>query len=79
MVDVTTGVTDLDEALTQELRKSKKPVVLVVNKVDNTERSYLANEFYSLGFDKYISISALHGTGIGELLEQIVLNIKDKK
>src|SRR6476469_3737996 len=40
MVDVTTGITDLDESLAQELRKTKKPVIVVVNKVDNTERSY---------------------------------------
>jgi GTP-binding protein len=49
MVDVTTGITDLDESLAQELRKAKKPVLVAVNKVDNTERSYAANEFYGLG------------------------------
>ncbi|MCB0506744.1 MAG: ribosome biogenesis GTPase Der [Chitinophagales bacterium] len=81
MVDVTTGITDLDEALTKELRKSKKPVVLAVNKVDNTERSYAANEFYALGFEDLFPISSMSGSGTGEILdfitEQIPNDIED--
>ena len=51
MVDVMTGITDLDAEVAGMLRKSKKKVVLVVNKVDNHERSLAANEFYALGFE----------------------------
>ncbi|MFN8284333.1 MAG: ribosome biogenesis GTPase Der [Chitinophagales bacterium] len=71
MVDVTTGITDLDESLAQELRRAKKPVLLCVNKVDNTERSYVANEFYALGFDELFSISSMSGSGTGEILDRI--------
>jgi GTP-binding protein len=77
MVDVTTGITDLDEALAQELRKSKKPVILVVNKVDNTERSYAANEFYGLGFENLFSISSMSGSGTGEILDYITEQIPE--
>ncbi len=78
MVDVTTGITDLDEALAQELRKSKKPVVLVVNKVDNTERSYAANEFYGLGFENLFSVSSMSGSGTGEILDYITEQIPEE-
>lgn len=71
MVDVTTGITDLDESLAQELRKSKKPVFLIVNKVDNIERGYAANEFYSLGFDQLFPVSSISGSGTGEILDEI--------
>lgn len=78
MVDVTTGITDLDEALAQELRKSKKPVVICVNKVDNTERSYAANEFYGLGFENLFSVSCMSGSGTGEILDFITEQIPDE-
>ena len=77
MVDVTTGITDLDESLAQELRKSKKPVVLVVNKVDNTERSYAANEFYGLGFENLFCVSSMSGSGTGEILDFVVEQIPE--
>lgn len=77
MVDVTTGITDLDESLAQELRKAKKPVVLVVNKVDNTERTYAANEFYGLGFENLFCVSAMSGSGTGEILDFIVEQIPE--
>src|SRR4029077_1679811 len=51
MADAATGITDLDDAMADLLRRSKKPVFLVVNKVDNHERLLEAAEFYSLGFD----------------------------
>ena len=51
-VDVTTGITDLDEYIARTLRKVKKPVFLVVNKVDNSDRFMAANEFWALGFEK---------------------------
>ena len=78
MVDVTTGITDLDESLAQELRKGKKPVLMCVNKVDNTERSYTANEFYGLGFDELFSISSMSGSGSSIYgLSKTVLTIPD--
>ena len=77
MVDVTTGITDLDESLAQELRKAKKPVLLCVNKVDNTERSYIANEFYGLGFDELFCVSSMSGSGTGEILDRITELIPD--
>ncbi len=72
MVDVTTGITDLDDAMADLLRRSSKPVYLVVNKVDNGQRNLDATEFYSLGFDTIYTVSCLSGTGTGELLDAIV-------
>jgi len=77
MVDVTTGITDLDESLTQELRKTKKPVIVAVNKVDNSERSYAANEFYALGFEHIFQLSSISGSGTGEILDYITAQIPD--
>lgn len=77
MVDVTTGITDLDESLAQELRRTKKPVVIAVNKVDNTERSYAANEFYGLGFENLFCLSSMSGSGTGEILDFIVEQIPE--
>src|SRR6188768_2957615 len=71
MVDVATGITDLDESMTQLLRKTTKPVFLVVNKVDNHDRLLEASEFYSLGFDKIHFLSSISGTGTGELLDDL--------
>lgn len=69
MVDVTTGITDLDEIMADMLRKSKKEVILAVNKVDNNRRSLEANEFWSLGFENTIFLSSITGSGTGELLD----------
>ena len=77
MVDVATGITDLDEAMTQMLRKTSKPVFLVVNKVDNHDRLLEASEFYSLGFEKIHFLSSISGTGTGDLLDEITALIKD--
>ncbi len=71
MTDVTTGITDLDEAMARLLRKSSKPVFLVVNKVDNHERQLDAAEFYGLGFEKIFFLSSISGSGTGELLDDI--------
>ena len=71
LVDVTTGITDLDESMADMLRRSVKPCVLVVNKVDNYERSLDANEFYSLGFDETFFVSSLSGSGTGEMLDAV--------
>jgi GTPase len=72
MVDVATGVTDLDESMTRLLRKTSKPVFLVVNKVDNHDRLLEASEFYSLGFENIHFLSSISGTGTGDLLDDIV-------
>jgi GTP-binding protein len=71
MVDAATGMTDLDESMAALLRRSSKPVFLVVNKVDNNERLLEASEFYSLGFDRIYFISSASGSGTGELLDAI--------
>ena len=59
--DTTTGITTQDEDMAILLRRSTKPVLLVVNKVDNQERALYATEFYSLGFDKTFMISSISG------------------
>lgn len=71
MVDVSTGITDLDQSFVQVLRRSKKPVIVVVNKVDNNERLMDAVEFYNFGFEKIFSISSVSGSGTGELLDEV--------
>lgn len=71
MTDVTTGITTLDEAMTDILRVSKKPVFLSVNKVDNNARQLDATEFYALGFEHTHFLSSMSGSGTGELLDDI--------
>ncbi len=71
MTDTATGITALDESMADLLRRSVKPVFLVVNKVDNSDRLLEAAEFYSLGFDNIYFISAMSGSGTGELLDAI--------
>jgi len=78
MVDVATGITDLDDAMANILRRSTKPVFLVVNKVDNNERLLEANEFYSLGFENIFFIAAASGSGTGELLDAVADIIKEE-
>jgi len=75
MCDVTTGITHLDEAMAKLLRKSKKPVFLVVNKVDNNERMLSATEFYGLGFKNTYFLSSISGSGTGDLLDEVALLI----
>jgi len=80
MVDVTTGITDLDEGVAKLLRKSKKPAFLVVNKVDNYERRNDALEFYSLGLGEFHMVSSVNGSGTGDLLDAMVEEMdKDSK
>jgi GTP-binding protein len=71
MVDVATGITDLDEAMADLLRRGNKPVYVVVNKVDNGTRELEATEFYSLGFKENFFISSISGSGTGELLDAV--------
>ena len=79
VVDVTTGITDLDEDITQVLRKSSKPVLVAVNKVDNANRQLAANEFWGLGFEEVFFISSLSGSGTGELLDAVVEYLPDEE
>ncbi len=72
MVDVTTDITDLDESFARFLRKTKKPVLLAVNKVDNNERLIMSNVFYSLGYENIYPLSSISGSGTGELMDAIL-------
>jgi len=78
MVDSATGITDLDDSMANILRRSEKPVFLVVNKVDNSERLLEAAEFYRLGFDNIYFVSSITGSGTGELLDAISELIKEE-
>jgi GTPase len=79
MVDVTSGITPLDEEMADVLRRSPKPVYLAVNKVDNHKRQLEAAEFYSMGFEKIFFLSSVSGTGTGELLDEVCSLIPDEK
>ncbi|MGN1264761.1 MAG: ribosome biogenesis GTPase Der [Muribaculaceae bacterium] len=72
MVDIKNGVTDLDDHVAEILRRCKKPVLLVTNKADSNEALYAAAEFYSLGLGDPYSISAINGSGTGDLLDEIL-------
>lgn len=72
VVDASTGVTDLDDHVARILRSSKKPVILVANKTDIGESRYNVPEFYSLGLGDPVDLSAISGSGTGELLDMVV-------
>ena len=73
MVDIKNGVTDLDDHVAEILRRCKKPVLLVTNKADSNEAAlYGAAEFYSLGLGDPYSVSAINGSGTGDLLDEIL-------
>ncbi len=78
LTDVRSGVTNLDERIAHLLYRSKKPIVLAVNKADNPEQRANIYDFYSLGLGDPIPVSSSHGTGIGDLLDKIVANFKPK-
>ncbi len=77
VVDVTVGITDLDNVVANLLRKTKKPVFIAVNKVDNNSRINDATEFYAFGLGEIYSISSINGSGTGELLDQLILEFKE--
>ena len=80
VVDVAIGITHMDEEVATLLRKAKKQVMVVSNKVDNNERIGLSSEFYSLGLGEVFSLSAINGFGTGELLDELVKSLdKDLK
>lgn len=72
MVEAGTGITDYDDEIADILRRSKKPVVLCVNKVDSGDKVFDTYQFYSLGLGEIYSISAANGGGTGDLLDEIV-------
>jgi GTPase len=72
VVDVEEGITPMDDEVAKLLRKITKPVIVVVNKVDNAMREKDAYEFYNLGLGDYITISSTSGSGTGELLDQLI-------
>ena len=78
IVDVEGSITDLDEAIAEMLRKINKKVFLVINKVDNYERQYDANIFYSLGLGELYMISSINGSGTGDLLDDVVSSFRKK-
>lgn len=72
MVEVETGITDFDDEIAKILRRSKKPVVLVCNKVDNGDKMYGSYEFNALGLGEPICISSATGSGTGDMLDKVV-------
>ncbi|MBP7965409.1 MAG: ribosome biogenesis GTPase Der, partial [Paludibacteraceae bacterium] len=76
VVDVVNGITDLDMYVANILRRSKKTVMLVANKVDTFELQYQASEFYSLGLGEPFIVSAVNGLGSGDLLDELVTHLK---
>lgn len=77
LVDVTNGITDWDSEVANILRRSKKPVIIVANKTDNNSLRYNAAEFYGLGLGEPFCISSLTGSGTGELLDEVILKLKE--
>lgn len=77
MVDITNGVTDLDDHVAAILRRAKKTVILVTNKAENNDSIYAEAEFYSLGLGDPFSISAMTGSGTGDLLDEITKRIPE--
>ncbi|WP_440880087.1 ribosome biogenesis GTPase Der [Tenacibaculum sp. C7A-26P2] len=75
VVDVEQGITPMDDAVAKILRQVKKPLFMVVNKVDNAMRDADAVEFYNLGLGDYYTISSINGSGTGELLDAIAEEI----
>ena len=77
VVDAMNGVTDLDDSVAQILRRSKKPVILVANKVDSNDWLYNVPEFYSLGLGDPYSVTAVSGFGTGDLLDEVVKKLPE--
>jgi GTP-binding protein len=77
VVDAMNGVTDLDDHVAEILRKSKKPVLLVANKVDSNDWLYNVPEFYSLGLGDPYAVSAVSGYGTGDLLDEIIQKLPE--
>ena len=76
LVDGIAGITDLDDVVANLLRKSGKPVYLAVNKIDTPDKALYISEFYGLGCGEYFPVSAVNGSGTGELLDAVVASIQ---
>ena len=79
LVDTQTGITDLDEAVAKKLREAKKPVFLVANKADNSNLLLQSSEFYALGLGEVFAISAINGSGTGEVLDELIKLLPDEE
>ena len=79
MVEAATGITDYDAEIADILRRTRKPVVLCVNKVDSGEKMFDSYQFYSLGLGEVYSISAANGSGTGDLLDAIVAALPEEE
>ena len=77
MVEVGTGVTDLDMMMAEVLRRAKKRTILVCNKVDNYDLIYSSNDFYSLGLGDPFCISSMSGSGTGDLMDEILKHLPE--
>ena len=78
LVDVISGITDLDQTIAGMLRKINKQVLLVVNKVDNSPRLYDASVFYGLGLGDYSALSSINGSGTGDMLDRLTAMFETK-
>ncbi len=78
LLDVTTGITDHDEAIAQFLRKSEKPILVVANKVDTNDRIIQASEFYSFGLGEVHCISSSNGGGTGDMLDALIATFPNR-
>ena len=76
VTDTRTGITDLDESVAELLRKTRKPILIAVNKVDNSSMIPQTAEFYSLGVGEVFPVSAISGSGTGELLDEVIKHLK---
>ncbi|WP_031427270.1 ribosome biogenesis GTPase Der [Flavimarina sp. Hel_I_48] len=79
MVDVEAGITGMDQDVAKLLRRVKKPIFLVVNKVDNAMRAQNAVEFYNLGLGDYFTIASINGSGTGDLLDAVIDALPEKE
>ena len=79
VVDAMNGVTDLDDRVAEILRRSRKPVILVANKVDSNDWLYNVPEFYSLGLGEPYPVSAMTGYGTGDLLDEVVAKLPEQE
>ncbi|HET6385441.1 MAG TPA: ribosome biogenesis GTPase Der [Armatimonadota bacterium] len=77
VVDADTGITPADEELAEALRRSSKPVLLVANKADNRRLEQDASEFYALGLGALHPVSAIHGRGVGDLLDEVLARLPE--
>lgn len=79
VVDVTTGITDLDDQIAKVLRRSKKPIYVVANKVDSAKQAHDSAAFYALGLGDIYDISSMTGSGTGDLLDEVVSHFEERE